>query len=260
MKKQHLCFLFGPGVQNAIATGKKNPPFLYNLLFGFITFTFASSALLAREDGAIERASATAFAAVDYGMTTHKSEFVDSNDTGNTLGYSLGFHAGSERSVGILIKSDTSSLKFELNGSEMKSSNQDVVIRYRLGNVFFGAVITSAALEAVRAEETTDSEIDAVGTGFGAHFATVWGIGRTGSWFLDGGYNSYSQTREANQIDMTFNSRMDVDSGVTFYLTREVIDLTFGYRYRMAGYSAGDSAFTDTITSTYLGLRFNAMF
>lgn len=219
----------------------------------------ASPAAFAREE-AVERASSTAFVSVDYGLTTHKSEFVNSNDTGSTLAYSIGFHAGAERSVGILLRTDTSTIDFELNTSSMATTNQDVVIRYRLGNFFFGGVISSAALEATRAEETEDAEIDAVGTGFGGHFATVWGIGRDSAWYLDSVFNTYGQTREANQIDMEFGSRMDVDTGVVFYVTRELLDLTFGYRYRTAAYSADGTGYSDLVTSTYLGVRFNAVF
>ena len=71
-----------------------------------IAFFVASKS---RADDAAERSSPTVYAEVGGGVHFQKSELMDSNDSGNTIGF--GIFAGEDRIIGISIHQETSTTK-----------------------------------------------------------------------------------------------------------------------------------------------------
>jgi hypothetical protein len=197
--------------------------------------------------------------AAQGGFLTHKSELAASNDTGTGVGYGIGFHAGEEHQVGVFIKNESAAVIFELNASKVESSTQDVVIHYRLGSFYLGGAISALKVKATRGAAEAATEIDAIGNGYGGNAGFAFRIGKNAAWFTDVLTGSYGETREANQLDFAIKSAMTIDTGVNFFVTRELLDITAGFKQKTIGLSLGES-FAEVLTMTYLGLRLNVFF
>ncbi len=63
-------------------------------------FFLAPAELLAQE---IEAGLKTIYLSTDYALTTHKSELVESNDTGSSIRYGLGFNVGDQKQLGVVL-------------------------------------------------------------------------------------------------------------------------------------------------------------
>lgn len=216
----------------------------------FNLFLMLSSSLLASE--ASDRASPTAFLIAGGGFHVQKSELVDSNDTGTSVKYGLGIWAGEDRSMGIHIVQESNSTTFALNDATMAQTWRDVVIKYRLGPVYFGPVLSQMAMTA----ESGDLSLDLSGQGYGFNAGWTLGFLRNTAWYFDAVSASISEVRDTELSDVSVGSRTDLDTGFCFFLTKQTFDMMFGYRMRTYSVSTG-SSFAESQNLTYLAFRAN---
>lgn len=207
-------------------------------------------------EAVMDKESPTAFLAFDAAYTTHKSELMESNDTGIGVSYTLGFHAGQDRDIGILFRNSTSTISFALNESKIQTTYNDYIIRYRLGPFYLGAVIANVAMKANKEGEDIS---DTIGSGYGGNLGLAFQFNRIASYYLDVTSTSYGALRELEQRDITIGSRMAIDTGVMFHLTRRVWSILVGVKYSTVAITV-DTGGTETISAFYIGNQFSSFF
>ena len=216
-----------------------------------IGFSFAS---LAQSNAAMasDRANDPSFFVdLTFGMTTMKSKFVESNDTGTALNYSLGGFAGSSKQIEYNIGFEKDATSFALNDSKITYDWQDTKIRYHLGNFYAGLIFTRLTMEAERAGVEI---IDAAGSGYGASLGFLSDIGKGGVFRVDVSSVGIAELKNNLPIESSVPSRLDIDVGASIDLFGKWSSFIFGYRMRTLSIKADVSA-ADTETSTYIGFR-----
>ena len=194
---------------------------------------------------------------VNYGPTTYKSELVESNDTSFSMAYSIQVMAGEDKNLGIGIRNDSNTTAFELNLSETISTWQDTVIQYSLHWVYLGVVISNLKMSATKAEIAL---FELTGQGYGGNMGFKFNFGRSGEFKLDIVSAAISEVTEINQAAVTFGSRLDIDIGAAIDITRRALDFTFGYKQRTRPITLDGTSYSDTISTTYFGLRLATQF
>lgn len=219
-------------------------------------------------DDAADRSAASAFVRAEGNMTTYKSGMLTSNDTGVGNTYTLGAHVGTDRSFGVLYNVDSSVVTFGINKGKVATTWTDTIIRYRMGAFYLGGVIGSVALQVTAPESQdptidgktpVDVNLDVVGTGYGGNGGFVLGFGRNNAWYLDATTVSIAAARDLEQTDVTFGSRLDLDTGISFFITRSVFDMMVGYRTRQYSIKVAES-YAESLSATYLAFRLNSFF
>jgi len=188
---------------------------------------------------------------LNYGMSTTKSKLVASNDTGTSLGYGIGGFAGSSRNLEFNLGFETDSTAFLLNDSKIVYDWQDTKLNYHLGYFYAGAVFSRLNLK-VNAQGA--DTVDAAGSGYGASLGFLTPVGRGGSLRIDVTTVSIATMKNALVTEVSVPSRLDIDIGSAVDIWGKWLDFTFGYRMRTVTVKNA-SSFSDTETSTYLGLR-----
>jgi hypothetical protein len=215
---------------------------------------------LSAQDSGAERMSPTFFLSAKAGINTSKSEFVESNDTGYGMGYTLGFHAGSERQIGILFATDRLATTYTLNDAAMSTTWQDTIIRYRLDWFYLGIIMGRVSMTAESGTgAATAFEYDVEGSGYGFNTGIVTPLMRSASFYLDIRSVSIGATREAAIQDITFGPRLDVDFGVAFHVSRSAWDILAGLTRRSYSITAASTG-NEVVTGTYLGFNLNSFF
>ncbi len=191
-----------------------------------------------------------------YAFTTSKSKLVGSNDTGTALRYGFGGYAGDDSNIAFLVHFDHDVTTFALNSSKIDMNWQDTRIRYHLGFFYLGALFTRLDMKVNSAGTDT---VDASGSGMGANTGVLFGVGKSGSMYVD--VNSASLSAMKNALDQTVSikQRLDVDIGASIDLTQKLVDMTFGYKIRNLTISA-DSSYKEILYTTYAGLRLSFFF
>ncbi len=203
-----------------------------------------------------DRSVPTAFATVEGGAMTYKSEMVESNDTGYGFAYSVGFYAGAERNLGIIIRNDSTSISFALNDSKVENTWLDSTIRYRMGPFYLGGIISNMTLKVNQA----GTELrDSTGSGYGVNAGMQFNLNRNSGMYLDISSVSITEARDVEKRDITVGPRTDADLGMVFHLTRETLDFMLGYRYRTMAVKL-DESYSELVTTTYMGFKFNLFF
>jgi len=203
-----------------------------------------------------DRSVPTAFASFEGGAMTYKSEMLESNDAGYGFAYAVGFYAGAERSLGIILRNDSSKIAFALNNSDITQNWLDSTIRYRVGPFYLGGIISNMSL--VVKQDGTELR-DATGSGYGGNAGMHLNLNRYYDVFLDASSVSISTARDVEERDITIGPRTDVDLGMMFHVTRQSVDFVLGYRYRQLAIKL-DESYSELITTTYMGFRFNLFF
>jgi hypothetical protein len=198
----------------------------------------------------------TLFITAGGGLTTHKSEFVSSNDTSYSYDYSFGVHAASDDQLTMSINTSADKTKFELNSSSVENEFQDSILQYAFGPVFFGAIVSQTKMVVSRATDVP-VEIDAIGTGFGGLLGAKFPVGREGSVFFDVKSVTTSNVKEIHDEEFTIGSRLDISIGATYAITRSLLDGMFGLRQRSYEVGLDGSASAETVTTTWFGLGVN---
>lgn len=233
---------------------KANVIALICLSIGGFFINFTSHALTF--DGAADRSSPTFFLGVDGGPMTYKSELLETNDTGYALAYTLGFHAGEDRNLGILIRNDTTNLSFETNDSKIEKNWLETTIRYRMGFFYLGPILSNLTIKINQAGADIR---DATGSGYGANLGFIFDVSRNAGMYLDANYVTISEIVDTEAREISVGPRIDADLGTIIQLSREHFDFLLGYRYRQLGIEL-DESYSELISTTYLGFRFNVFF
>lgn len=191
-----------------------------------------------------------------FAFTTSKSKLVGSNDTGTALRYGFGGYAGDDSNIAFLVHFDQDVTTFALNSSKIDMNWQDTRIRYHLGFFYLGALFTRLDMKVNSAGTET---IDASGSGMGGNTGVLFGVGKSGSMYVDVNSATLSEMKNALDQTVSIKQRLDVDIGASIDLTQKLLDMTFGYKIRNLTVSA-DSSYKEILYTTYAGLRFSFFF
>lgn len=187
----------------------------------------------------------------DYAMTTHKSELVESNDTGSSIRYGVGFNVGAQKELGIVLQTESSTISFLLNDTAVSLLYRDTRITYRLGYFYLGAV--SAYAEA-SAEGADGAEMfSGRGSGFGYTAGALIPVGKS---LLQVDVTSAAISDFLNKdeaVTVALGSRMDIDISGHIPISRRYFKLDLGYRQRTQPITYQGTAYTETMQKTYLG-------
>lgn len=226
----------------------------------------------------IDQQTPTFFVTATEGYSVYKSEMVESNDTSTTLSYGLGVYAGSGRNIGMVLKRESSTFSFPLNGSSLSLAWQDTHIRYRWGPVYAGVLLANSTW-LVKAPPDADADghldvdgtaedyLDLVTSGYGMNVGTMITISRRSYMYVDLTYSTTSEVRQkaltastganagiAAEKTVVVGPRMDLDLGGSIGITKNVLDATCGFKYRTYNISVDGTAYKEQLNSTYLGL------
>lgn len=223
---------------------------MIRLTFIIVAALLAEPALASKGSGFGEYCP-TFFLDTSFGLTTYKSKLVESNDTGTGLSYALGGYAGEDRKFGFLVKTDTSTTSFLLNTSKVAVSWQDSILRYRLGPVYAGLLLTTIDL---KVNNQGVDELDVSGSGTGGNLGFFYPIGRMGLFYFDASTVTLTNFRNVLADEVKGGTRLDLDMGAYFDLTRDFLDLAIGYRQRTTSFKV-TSSYDETFYVTYVGFR-----
>jgi len=224
----------------------------------------------------------TFFLDISGGYSIFKSELVQSNDTGITARYAFGVNGGADHQVGMLFARESSTIAFKNTASSVALSWQDVDLRYRLGPLYFGLVVSSStwtvkspARVAGKIDETLTSEeyIDLTASGYGGNVGLQLPVGKRNLLYADltyvtigavqqkaAGANGSAAALAAAERVTTIGPRMELDLGAAIALTRNLVDATVGFKYRTYSVSVDSAASKELLNTTYAGLRLNWLF
>ena len=218
---------------------------IYNLMAVFSTLLTSVSAVAAGSDD-----TPTLTAEANYGLTTHKSALLSSNDTTTTLRYGAQVLAGDSKHLAFAYYAESTTTNFELNGASMASSWTQTYIRYRSDYFYAGVVIASLSCLAMSDASTTT--FDMVGTGYGGNLGLTLPFGKGNVFYTDITSASISEVTEASKLSLTFGSKTDVELGARMTLMKRKLYLNFGYRTSTIPITLSSST-DETITSTFFG-------
>jgi hypothetical protein len=193
---------------------------------------------------------------VDYGPSTYKSELLENNDTSYSMRWDIGIFAGESKNVVFKLQNDSNTTTFALNKSSALTTWQDTHIGYRWQFLYFGAIISSLTMTTTK--ESAD-QYEMTGSGYGGSFGAMTTFGRGGRISLNVNSVSISEINEVNQSEITLGSRLDIDIGAAYDLSRDMFDFLFGYRTRTLPMTVGD-AYSESLTTTYFGLSSSLFF
>jgi hypothetical protein len=191
---------------------------------------------------------------VDYALTTHKSELVESNDTGSSLRYAVGFNVGAQKQLGIVLQTESSAIDFLLNETAMSLLYRDTRITYRLGYFYIGAV--SAYAEAAATGTDGEEMFSGRGSGFGYTAGVLYPVGKS---LLQVDVTSAAISDFLNKdedVTVSLGSRTDIDISGHIPISRKYMTLDLGYRQRSQPITYQDTSYTDTMQKTYIGFSF----
>lgn len=188
---------------------------------------------------------------LNFGLTTMKSKFVEQNDTGTALNYSLGGFAGNDKQIEYNIGFENDAATFQLNDSKIAYDWQDTKLRYHLGYFYAGLVFSRLNMEASRAGVDI---IDAAGSGYGGSIGFLSGIGKRGMFRFDVTTVSLPKLKNSLEAESAIPSRLDIDIGASIDLYGKWSAFNFGYKMRTISIKSDVSA-AETETSTYVGFR-----
>lgn len=220
----------------------------------FLPRVFAASG----SDGDVQSSIKTAYFLVDYGLSTYKSKMVQSNDTGSILSYTAGVNVGVEKNVGLLIRSDSSTINFQLNSSKIASSWRDTVLRYRWGYAYLGGIIGSADFQTTYLGEPL---FQGSGSGYGGNLGFFIPVGKNDIITVDVSSVTIGSFIEEEQKDVKMGARTDINIQGNIGLTKNnAIDVIIGYHYRTHTISVESTSNAELHTATYVGFQMGGDF
>lgn len=193
----------------------------------------------------------TVYGDFDFGFTTHKSQLLVSNETTQAIRYTVGLFAGDDKSISVALSSETVSTVFLLNNASMDLAFTDTYVRYHLWFLYVGAIIESATMTAVDTSGTTLFDLSS--SGFGGNFGANIAFGRGAMFNFNVDFITTSQVIDIQESDVLVDPRFVIDLGLSFDVTRKMIDLIVGYRMNSYGITT-DANYAEDLTTTYFGL------
>jgi len=248
-------------------------------MFQALLFAMPATAGLAADS---EPGRPTFFLDISGGYSIFKSELVQSNDTGITTRYAFGVNGGTDHQIGMLFARESSTIAFKNTASSVALSWQDIDLRYRLGPIYFGLVVSSSnwtvkspARVAGKIDETLTSEeyIDLISSGYGGNVGLQLPVGKRNLMYADltyvttgavqqkaAGANGTAAALAAAERVSTIGPRMELDLGAAIALTRSMFDATVGFKYRTYSVGVDGTTSKELLNTTYAGLRLNWAF
>jgi len=194
----------------------------------------------------------TIYLNADYALTTHKSKLVESNDTGTSLRYSLGFNVGDQKELGVVLQAESSAIKFLLNDTSTSLLFRDTRITYRLGYFYFGAVSGYAEAGAVAADGT--DMFSGRGTGFGYIAGAYLPVGGRSLLQIDvASVSTSSFLNKDEAVTVALGSRLDIDISGHIPISKKIMTLDIGYRQRTLPIVYNSVSYAETMQKTYIG-------
>ncbi len=193
----------------------------------------------------------------DFAMSTSKSKALEMNDTGSVSRIQAIVHAGDELNLGVSLNLETSTFAYELNSSTLSTAFQDIGIYYRFWYLQLGAIVAS---ETVSSKKADADFLDFYGSGYGALFHILFPVDRGSLVYFKTHYILGSAVEDSFHDSVTMGTRMDIDIGGQVDITKKMMDLIFGYRYRTYSIAIDGTNYSELQTSTYLGVGFGWLF
>jgi hypothetical protein len=226
----------------------------------------------------VDQQTPTFYVMATGGYSIYKSEMVESNDTSFTTSYGLGVWAGNQRNVGMALRRESSAFTFALNESTLALDWQDTLVRYRFGPVYFGVALTSSTwlVDAppdadqdgkLDQDATPEPYLDMASNGYGFNTGAMIPFGRRNFAYVDVTYAASGVVRETpiapetgenagvpTEKDIALGPRMDLDLGGSIGLTKNVLDVLVGFKYRTYGLTVDGTEYKEQLNTTYVGL------
>lgn len=200
----------------------------------------------------IQSSLKTIYFNADYGLTTHKSELVESNDTGSSLRYSLGLNVGDQKQLGVVLQTESSTINFLLNETSTAVLYRDTRITYRLGYFYIGVISAYAQASAVAADGTDIFSGQGSGTGFAAGaYIPVGGRSLMQIDITSAGIADFLNKDE--NVEVKMGSRMVIDIAGHIPISKRYFNLDLGYRQRTQPFTVAGTSTSETVTTTYVG-------
>lgn len=218
---------------------------------------------------------------VKAGYSIYKSEMVQSNDTGVTIDYGFGVWAGQSHSVGMSLNREQSTFAFDLNGSAIGLSWQDIHGSVRFGMFKLGIVVSSSSTWIVSAPLDADGDgvLDPAGdaedylnittTGLGGNFGLNIPVNKRSELIADVNYITTQAVQEKSLEDasgtltekesVALGPRLDLDLGASLSFARW-FDLLGGFKYRTYKMIVDGTTYTEQLNTTYIGVLFSSSF
>jgi len=221
-------------------------------LFG--TLSLVNPAAWAAESGTGIRIPAVSVNA-EVGYFTYKSKLAASNDTGLRYGYGFQIFGGDDRNLGAGMRSTLLTATFALNENKITEKNQSFIFNYRKGYAYAGAAFGTTQLGF--SENGTDA-MDAYGNTIGGNAGFLIPFGRGNLIQCDALILKPTSVKDSQQRTVSLGLRTEVDTSMSFALSRKYIDLILGFKYvsHSATVSGNGGAEKQTIPSA--GFRFGA--
>ena len=212
-------------------------------------FFLAPAELLAQE---IEAGLKTIYFSTDYALTTHKSELVESNDTGSSIRYGLGFNVGDQKQLGVVLLTESSAINFLLNETATTLLFRDTRITYRFGYFYVGVVSAYAEAAAVAADGT--DMFSGRGTGYGYAAGAYIPVGGKSLLQIDITSASVSSFLNKDEdVTVAIGSRMDIDISGHIPISKRYFTLDLGYRQRTLPITYNSVSYSESMQKTYIG-------
>lgn len=248
---------------------------------GIVGFCLCSRSSLAADALTLPTEPAL-FASAAAGFSVYNSALVQSNDTSAIYNYSAGVFSGTSRSVGIVIEQEVGDYNFALNKSKIESRNQNVSLRYRSGQMFFGIMASNGDLTVFAPPDGNgDGYLDqgvapkeymrVSSSGYGAIVGSDIEIQKVASVFtdistvepssvkesyLDGDGNETSTGRK----DISFGRRIKLNVGGSAKLIKKILDFNFGYQHVRQPIYARTGSYLEVQNILYAGLKVRGEF
>ncbi len=212
------------------------------------------------------------------GISTHKSEMANSNDTGSIVGVEFGVWAGSRRNLGVSLRQEQATIAFELNEATKTYAHQDVIFRYRFSfmPIYIGGGISNSTWGASRTDDddpdttmtgtTVEPYLNMTTKGYAGNFGAFIPIGKSSTIFLDAMSVSPNaiqasiversdSTFTTEDVSLAMSSRTDVNFGASLKITKKMLDFLVGYKMTTYTMTIKDETYAEQDTLTYIGLR-----
>jgi hypothetical protein len=199
----------------------------------------------------------TVFMFADYGLGTYKSQLVESNDTMGVVTYGFGANAGEERNLGFEYRQEKQTIAFAVNNSSLTSDWTSTIFKYRLWMVELGAVIGGVKM---KVERESSEILDIVGDGYGGYFGLLIPMSRGNLAYLNATSVATASPVDKKERVITMGSRLDIEVGGHFAISRKYLNFDVGYRRRTHSITEGGTAYSELQTSTFLGFSLGHMF
>lgn len=199
----------------------------------------------------------TVYMFADYGLGTYKSRLVESNDTMGVMTYGFGANAGTERDLGFEYRQEKQTISFAVNQSSLISNWSSTIFKYRMWMFELGAVLGDVNMTV---EREGDEIMDVIGDGYGGYFGLLIPMSRSNLAYLNVMSVATTAPVDKKQRVITMGSRLDLELGGRFAVTRKYLNFDIGYRRRTIAITESEISYSELQTSTFLGFSLGHSF